>query len=102
MSKEFVRYRRLERRLWMTRWRHAGNESAEEDETLDEMESAWMDLSESEQAILRTEGPRCWPTDFSALPPQFMDARYVSEPEAWAYEGFPSPLEAILSTETAT
>lgn len=60
-----------------------------------------MDLSESEQAILRSEGPRCWPMDFSALPPQFMDALYVSEPEAWAYEGFPLPLEAILSAEAA-
>ncbi|WP_321475216.1 hypothetical protein [uncultured Paludibaculum sp.] len=101
MSKEFARYRRLERRLWMTRWRHEGEESAEEDEILDEMELTWTDLPESEQAVLRTEGPRCWPTDMSALPPQFADARYVSEPEAWAYEGFVSPLQAILSTDAA-
>jgi hypothetical protein len=39
--------------------------------------------------------------DLSALPPQFADARYVSEPEAWAYEGFLSPQEAILSVEAA-
>lgn len=101
MSKDLVRYRRLERRLWMLRWRHQGEESAAEDGLLDEMEVAWMDLSESEQVILRTEGPRCWPTDWSALPPQFEDARYVSEPESWAYEGFPSPLQAILSAEAA-
>lgn len=101
MSKELVRYRRLERRLWMTRWRHEGEESAEEDGILDEMELAWMDLSESEQAMLRAEGPRCWPMDWSALPPQFEDARYVSEPEAWTYEGFPSPLQAIFTTEAA-
>ena len=99
MSKEFVCYRRLERRLWMTRWRRQGEESVEEDGILDEMEAAWMELSESEQAIIRVEGPRCWPTDSSALPPQFADARYVSEPEAWAYEGFPSPIQAILSVE---
>ncbi|MEO8657055.1 MAG: hypothetical protein ABI693_01215 [Bryobacteraceae bacterium] len=66
MSKELVRYRRLERRLWMTRWRHEGEESAEEDGVLDEMELAWLDLSESEQAILRTERPRCWPMDLLA------------------------------------
>jgi len=101
MSKELVRYRRLERRLWYTRWRHDGEESPDEDEILDEMDAAWMNLSESEQAILKTEGPRCWPMDSSALPPQFMDARYVSEPGAWAYEGFRSPLDAILSAEAA-
>ncbi len=44
MSKELVRYRRLERRLWITRWRHNGEESAEEDEVLDQMDAAWMDL----------------------------------------------------------
>lgn len=101
MSKELVRYRQLERRLWMTRWRHQGVESPDEDEILDEMEVAWMDLSEGEQAILRSEGPRCWPTDLSSLPPQFEDARYVSEPTTWAYEGFTSPSEAILSAEAA-
>jgi hypothetical protein len=101
MSKELVRYRRLERRLWMTRWSHEGEESGDEDGILDEMELAWIDLSESEQAILRTEGSRCWPTDLSALPPQFADARYVCEPQAWAYEGFTSPLQAILSMEAA-
>jgi hypothetical protein len=53
MTKELVRYRRLERRLWMIRWRHDGEESTEEDEILHEMDSAWMDLSESEPRILR-------------------------------------------------
>lgn len=101
MNKELLRYRRLERRLWMIRWRHEGVESTEEDGILDEMELAWIDLSESEEAILRAEGPRCWPADLSALPPQFEDARYVSEPEAWAYEGFRSPLQAIFTTEAA-
>ena len=101
MSKELVRYRRLERRLWITRWRHDGAESAEEEEILDEMEAAWMELSQSEQAVLRTEGPRCWPEDFLSLPPQFLDANYLSEPEAWAYEGFSSPLQAIPSLEAA-
>jgi len=101
MSKDLIRYRRLQRRLWMIRWRHQGEESAEEDAVLDEMDVAWMNLSEGEQAILRTEGARCWPTDSSTLPPQFADAPYVCEPEAWAYEGFPSPAEAILSAKAA-
>jgi hypothetical protein len=101
VTKELVRYRRLERRLWITRWRHDGAESAEEDAILDEMEAAWMDLTPNEQAVLRTEGPRCWPEDVSSLPPQFLDTTYLCEPEAWAYEGFASPLQAIPSMEAA-
>ena len=98
MSRDVPRYRQLERRLWMTRWRHEGEESGEEDAILDEMEKVWMDLSEIEQASLRTEGARCWPMDYTSLPPQFADAAYVSEPAAWVYEGFSSPLQTILST----
>ena len=97
MTREFVRYRQLERRLWLIRWRNAGEESVEEDEVLDEMNRTWMQLSEREQAILRAEGPHCWPMDASALPPQFADARWITEPEAWAYEGFDSVEETILS-----
>ncbi|MGA2040432.1 MAG: hypothetical protein ABSH42_14230 [Bryobacteraceae bacterium] len=97
VTREFVRYRQLERRLWLIRWRNAGDESVEEDEVLDEMDRAWIELSEREQAILRAEGPRCWPMDASALPPQFADARWIAEPEAWVYEGFDSPAQAILS-----
>ena len=98
MTWEFVHYRQLERRLWMIRWRHAGEESAGEDEILDEMDTLWMQLSEREQAILRAEGPRCWPMDSTALPPQFADARWMAEPEAWGYEGFDSASQAILSS----
>lgn len=97
MTREFVHYRQLERRLWLIRWRHAGEESVEEDEILDEMDRTWIDLSEREQAILRAEGPRCWPMDSSALPPQFADARWMAESEAWAYEGFDSAAQTILS-----
>lgn len=75
MTKELVRYRRLERRLWITRWRHDGAESAEEDGIVDEMEAAWLDLSPNELAVLRTEGPRCWPDDVSSLPPQFLETK---------------------------
>jgi hypothetical protein len=97
MTREFVRYRQLERRLWLVRWRNAGEESVEEDEVLDEMDRTWMQLSEREQAILRAEGPRCWPMDSSALPPQFADARWIAESEAWRYEGFDSAAQTILS-----
>ena len=97
MTREFVRYRQLERRLWLIRWRNAGEESVEEDEVLDEMDRTWMQLSEREQGILRSEGPRCWPVDPSALPPQFADARWIVEPEPWAYEGFDSAAQTILS-----
>ena len=66
MTREFVHYRQLERRLWLIRWRNAGEESVEEDGILDEMDRTWMQLSEREQAILRAEGPRCRPMDSSA------------------------------------
>ena len=75
MTREFVHYRQLERRLWLIRWRNGGEESVEEDDVLDEMDRAWMKLSERERSILRGEGPRCWPMDPTALPPQFADAR---------------------------
>ncbi|MBN9656715.1 MAG: hypothetical protein J0H49_00975 [Acidobacteria bacterium] len=63
MSTEFLQYRRLELRLGMARCLHAGVESAEEDTILDEIESVWLLLSESEQMFLRAEGSRCWPVD---------------------------------------
>jgi hypothetical protein len=101
MTREIVRYRQLQRRLWLTRWRHEGIESSEEDQILDEMDVAWRELSEGEQAVLRAEGPRCWPMDSSAFPPQFADAAYVAEPTVWAYEGFSEPSQAILFAEAA-
>jgi hypothetical protein len=101
MTREFVRYRQMERRLWMIRWQNAGEESVEEDDILDEMDRAWLQLSDREQTILRAEGPRCWPMDSSALPPQFADARWIAEPEAWAYEGFDSAAQTILSAGAA-
>jgi hypothetical protein len=101
VTREFVHYRRLERRLWLIRWRNAGQESAEEDATLDEMDSAWRQLLDRERAILRTEGPRCRPMDPSALPPQFEDARWIAEPDPWCYEGFNSKHPPILSVGTS-
>lgn len=101
MTKGLVHYRQLERRLWMVRWRHEGQESVEEDAILDEMDDIWMNLTDDEQALLRLEGPRCWPTDSSSLPPQLYDPLYPSAPTPWAYEGFPSPAEAILSADGA-
>ncbi len=101
MTKDLVHYRQLERRLWMVRWRHEGEESQEEDTILDEMEHAWLNLNEDEQAALRLEGPRCWPTDSSSLPPRLSDSQYPSAPTPWAYEGFHSPNEAILSADEA-
>lgn len=41
MSTDLIRYRHLERQLWLARWRHQGDESAEEDTILDQMERAW-------------------------------------------------------------
>lgn len=101
VTKELAHYRQLERRLWMTRWRHAGQESVEEDAILDEMENIWMNLIEDEHALLRLEGPRCWPTDSSSLPPELAGALPAPAPTQWAYEGFRSAAEAILSADAA-
>ncbi len=101
MTKDLMDYRQLERRLWMVRWRHEGEESPEEDAILDEMDEKWMNLTDAEQAALRLEGPRCWPTDSSSLPPRLPDSLYPSLPTPWAYEGFHSPNEAILSADEA-
>lgn len=101
MTKDLAHYRQLERRLWMTRWRHEGAESAEEDAILDEMEAAWMDLSDDDRDLLNHEGPTCWPMDSSLLPPQLIETPYLSAPSPWAYEGFHSPADAILSADAA-
>jgi hypothetical protein len=101
MPKDLAHYRQLELRLWMTRWRHAGQESTEEDAILDEMEDIWLNLIEAKRALLRLEGPRCWPMESSALPPQLGGTLYLSVPTPWPYEGFRSSAEAILSEETA-
>ena len=51
------------------------------------MENIWLNLIEDERALLRLEGPRCWPTDPSSLPPDLADAPPASVPTQWAYEG---------------
>jgi len=99
MTKELAHYRQLERRLWMVRWRNEGGESPEEDATLDEMEETWLHLSGEERSVLRLEPPRCWPTESSSFPPQLSGGPYTLTPEPWIYEGFRSPLEAILDAE---
>jgi hypothetical protein len=101
MTKEFVHYRQLERRLWMARWMNEGLESPEEDATLDEMEETWLHLSDEEQDVLRQEPPRCWPTESPSFPPQLAGGPNTLSLEPWAYEGFDSPLDAILAAEAA-
>jgi hypothetical protein len=101
MTSGWPHYRQLERRLWMARFGNEGRESAEENVILDQMEDVWINLSEEEQAVLRLEGPRCWPMDPSSLAPQLADTLYAAAPTPWAYEGFHSPAEAILSAEAA-
>ena len=63
MTKDLAHYRELELRLSMTRRGRAEQESAAEDAILDEMEDAWLNLGEDERALLRLEGPRCWPRE---------------------------------------
>ena len=101
MTEEFARYRQLERRLWMARWINEGQESPEEDATLDEMEEAWLRLGDEEQDLLRKEPPRCWPMEWPSLPPQLAGGPHRAAPVPWVYEGFRSPLDAILNAEAA-
>ena len=100
MTEVLVLYRSLELRLWDARWRHAGEESPEEDTILDEMDQAWLKLSNDERNELRSEGPRCWPMDPACWPPT-MAASGISTARSWSYEGFRSPEEAILSVGAA-
>ena len=101
MTKDMANYRQLELRLWMIRWRHEGQESEEEDVILDEMDETWLNLIEDERSLLRLEGPRCWPTDSTVLPPRLGDNLLASAPSPWSYEGFHSPAEAILSADVS-
>ena len=101
MTKDLARYRVLESRLLMIRFRHEGMESEEEDAVLDEMEGAWRELTSDEQAVLRLEGPTCWPVASAFLTPRHSDTLSTAAPTSWAYEGFHSPAEAILSAEAA-
>ena len=101
MTKELAQYRELERRLWMTRWMHEGRESAGEDVILDQMENVWMNLLDEERDLLRREGPICWPMEPSSPPPSLSEMLYSSAPESWPYEGFHTPLEAIVSVDAA-
>jgi len=73
----------------------------EEDVILDKMENIWMNLIEDDRALLRLEGPRCWPTDSSSWPPDLADALPAAAPTQWTYEGFRSAAEAILSADAA-
>jgi len=95
MTEYFLQYRDLEHRLWMTRWKHAGEESPEEDAILDDMEVVWKQLSDEEHSVLNAEGPTCWPMDPQSTPPQFTYQRDASLAR-WKYEGFSSPVETIL------
>ncbi len=55
MSREFIRYRELERQLGLT-------------------------ISHNEQAILKSEGPHCWPTDSTTRhQPPSKQTRFYSE-----------------------
>ena len=100
MTDQLDSYRKLERRLWMARWMHEGQESPQEDDVLDEMDATWRTLTNEEQEMLRLEGPRCWPTDCPAFhPPTLAEGRPNSPAQTpWSYQGFSSPYQTILST----
>ncbi len=94
------RYRQLERRLWLARWRHEGRESSEEDTLLDEMDTAWADLSEGDRRRLNEEGSRCWPMEARGWVPTLADVAPLLTPEQPAYGGFGSVAETIQDFAT--
>ena len=100
MTEALRSYRLLESRLWYTRWRHEGCESLAEDAILDQMDQAWLQLSDEQQNLLRAEGPRCWPMDWSCWPPPLPEDG-LSAPRPWTYEKFRSPQDAILDADAA-
>jgi len=58
MSQFLSQYRELDIQLCLVRWRHAGFESEEEDRLVDEMETLWWKIEESERELLRSEPQR--------------------------------------------
>jgi len=92
---EVGRYRQFERSLWLTRLRHAGEESPEEDRLLEEMDAAWADLTDAERRRLDDEGPRCWPMDPTPTAPFSEAVPRPTVSQIWAYEGFARPEDAI-------
>jgi hypothetical protein len=101
MSSELAQYRQLERHLWLTRWRKAGDESEEEDVILDEMEAAWQKLSEDERVLLTREGPRCWPMEHTTWPPNLANTTRPFATRSRYYEVFTSTADTILSADAA-
>lgn len=55
MSATLERYRALSARLAAVRDQHGGGNSPEEDNVLDEMDIAWSELTDEEQALLDGE-----------------------------------------------
>jgi len=53
----FLRYRKLEAHLIETRWKHQSLYSPDEDVLLEQMGDLWWELSDEEQALLRSEPP---------------------------------------------
>ena len=95
MTETMADYRRLERRLWILRWRNEGRESAEEDAILDEMDRVWGALTEGERTLLNQEGPRCWPMDARGWVPTLAEVAQAVTPEQPCYEGFACVAETI-------
>jgi hypothetical protein len=83
MSEALARYRRLEDELVRIRWIHRGLESTEEDDTLEKMDAAWLQLSAGEQAEVSAEPVR------SLLLKSPLLTRTVVDEDVWAYRELP-------------
>ena len=53
-------YRRLEQQLVKMREANEGRESPDEEQLLESMAAAWVDLSGDDKALIRSEGPKTW------------------------------------------
>lgn len=92
MTDAMSRYRELERKLWVVRFRTGGKESVEEDNLLDQMDEVWSELDNAERQYLNQEGARCWPMEAPGAWPKFQEVRWPKQP---GYEEFASPMDTL-------
>ena len=97
MTEVMARYRQLQRRLWVIRWYHEGEESIEEDAVLDEMDGVWNNLTDNERDLLNQQEARCWPMEAIGWVPTPAEATRLTTPEQPSYAGFTSVAETIAA-----
>ncbi|HSN98910.1 MAG TPA: hypothetical protein VLS89_11515 [Candidatus Nanopelagicales bacterium] len=83
MSEALAKYRQLEEKLVRIRWIHRGIESPEEDDILEQMDSAWSRLTADEQAQVNAEPVR------SLIREGRPTTRSMVDEDVWSYLELP-------------